>query len=559
MSDVGGGTTLAGPAGAVLDGSWHGPRLACVHISVRFGGVMAVDDVGIEVPPGSIVGLVGPNGAGKSTLFGVLSGLVRPTRGRVYIEGDDVTRARPQVRAARGLARTFQHPELFAGLSVRDHLVLAYRVKHARRRTWSDLFTMGSLRRTDPVERNQVDELVELLGLGPIAHLPAMGLPLGTARLLEMGRALASSPSVLLLDEPSSGLDTSETEHFENTLRRVSVERGLSVLLVEHDVDLVMRLSSIIYVLDFGELIASGTPKEVHSSPQVQAAYLGEEVSGNQKPSAATVAPAAESSVAANLVPDPSGTQATTTSQDRALPPALAVEGLCVRYGEATALSGVSFEIGTGRALAILGANGAGKSSLARAVAGLVPPSEGSVRFAGREIRGWPAYRIRRAGIVYLPESRGIFPGLTVTENLKMAVATLDRRRARHDAMDRAFEMFPPLASRRHQLASLLSGGEQQMLSLGRALACLPRLLIADELSLGLAPMLVGLVFEALARAKQEGVTVIMIEQYVHRALELADDCLVLQRGEAAWNGPTTEARDEILRHYLGDALGAAD
>jgi branched-chain amino acid transport system ATP-binding protein len=272
------------------------------------------------------------------------------------------------------------------------------------------------------------------------------------------------------------------------------------------------------------------------------------------------VAATVERPVPAEKTPVPSAGQATVrSSEDHGHSPALVVEGLCVRYGEAIALRGVSFGIGTGQALAVLGANGAGKSSLARAIAGLVPASDGRVTFAGRNIGGWPAHRIRRAGIVYLPESRGIFPGLTVTENLKMAVGTLEHRRARHDAMDRAFEMFPALASRRRQLASLLSGGEQQMLSLGRALASLPRLLIADELSLGLAPILVDVVFDALARAKREGVTVVMIEQYVHRALELADDCLVLQRGEPAWKGPTSEARGEVLHHYLGDALGAAD
>ena len=194
---------------------------------------MAVDDVTVAVPQRQLVGLVGPNGAGKSTLFGVLSGLIRPSQGTVLLDGDDVTNASPQVRAERGLARTFQHPEIFGGLTVRQHLVLAHRTRTAKRRIWSDLFTLGSLRPVDPVEKALVDELIDSLGLGPVANRLAVGLPLGVSRRVELGRALATSPTVLLLDEPSSGLDSTETDEFESTLRRIANDHGVSVLIVE--------------------------------------------------------------------------------------------------------------------------------------------------------------------------------------------------------------------------------------------------------------------------------------------------------------------------------------
>ena len=540
-----------GPAGVTVEGGGPGPeavpgaaRLSCTGVTVRFGGLVAVRDVDLAVPPAAIVGLVGPNGAGKTTLFGVLSGLLRPAQGRVRLDGVDITDLRPQLRAARGLARTFQHPELFTGLTVRDHLVLAYRLKHAKRRVWADMFTMGSLRPEEPDERTSVDGLIELLGLGRVAHRPALGLPLGVARLLELGRALAASPTVLLLDEPSSGLDSSETEQFESSLRRVSRDRGISVLLVEHDVDLVMRMSSTLYVLDFGLVIASGPPEAVRVDPAVRAAYLGEELSGKDATEVAGASP--------DVGPSPSPVPTAPAA------PVLSVRDLGVRYGEATALSGVSFDVAEGSALAVLGANGAGKSSLARAISGLVPPSAGHVVFAGEEISGRPAYRIRRRGLVHLPEGRGLFRGLTVTDNLRMATDGLGDRQARRDAIERVFEIFPALAARRRQVASLLSGGEQQMLSLARALATSPTLLVADELSVGLAPKVVDVVFDGLARARREGVTVIMIEQYVDRALAFADSCLVLQRGELAWMGPSSEARGEVLRHYLGDAMTAA-
>ncbi|MFZ0666076.1 MAG: ATP-binding cassette domain-containing protein, partial [Acidimicrobiales bacterium] len=224
-------------------------RIECTGVTVRYGGLLAVNDVDVVVPAQEFVGLVGPNGAGKSTLFGVLSGLIRPSGGRVLMNGDDVTHASPQVRAERGLARTFQHPEIFGGLTVRQHLVLAYRTRRSKRRIWSDLFTFGSLRSNDPAENQVVDGLIDSLGLGAFANRLAVGIPLGASRLVELGRALATSPTVLLLDEPSSGLDSHETEEFESTLRRIVSDHGVSVLIVEHDVELVMRLCSTVYVL----------------------------------------------------------------------------------------------------------------------------------------------------------------------------------------------------------------------------------------------------------------------------------------------------------------------
>ena len=541
--------------------SHHNARLSCTGITVRFGGLVAVREVSLAVPPATIVGLVGPNGAGKSTLFGVLSGLLRPSAGRVFLDGQDITNAKSQDRAARGLARTFQHPELFTGMTIRDHFVIAHRAKHAKGRILSDVFTMGSFRPGGQVEQDSVNTLIEVLGLSAVAHRSALGLPLGIARLVELGRALAGSPSVLLLDEPSSGLDSPETQRFEGVLRRVAEERGISVLLVEHDVELVMRLCSTINVLDFGALLASGSPAEVQANPTVRAAYLGQELSTageNTDRALADDVSIADVNMIADASQAPRVSSTVSSAVDDVARPMLTVENLSVRYGEATALSGMSFTLGRGKALAVLGANGAGKSSLARALSGLVPISEGRIVFAGQDISKRSAHQIRHSGLVYLPEGRGVFRGLSVIDNLRMAAATLEGRRARRAAVELALEIFPGLASRRSQSAGLLSGGEQQMLSLARALATSPRLVVADEMSLGLAPLVVDVVFDGLERARSAGITVIMIEQYIHRALAFADDCLLLQRGSVAWTGSAKDAHGEVLRHYLGDAMTAA-
>ncbi len=253
--------------------------LSATGVTVRFGGLVALSDVSIDVPPGTIIGLVGPNGAGKSTLFGVLSGLLRPASGRVFIGGDDVTTVNSQTRARRGLARTFQQPELFMGLSVRDHIVLGHRVHYERRRFWSDLVSFRAIFPPTKFETETVDNLLDLLGLTQIANTPVAVLPLGLSRLVEVGRALATRPTVVLLDEPLSGLDYKATEKLTAAFERVvgTSEDGLSLLMVEHDVASVLALSSKIFVLDFGQLIAQGTPSEIRANPAVRAAYLGDE------------------------------------------------------------------------------------------------------------------------------------------------------------------------------------------------------------------------------------------------------------------------------------------
>jgi branched-chain amino acid transport system ATP-binding protein len=235
--------------------------------------------------------------------------------------------------------------------------------------------------------------------------------------------------------------------------------------------------------------------------------------------------------------------------------PVLEVRGLDVRYGAAQALFDVTFDIPQNTALAVLGPNGAGKSTLARAVSGLVPSSGGQVHFDGHDITKQTPTAIRRAGMIHLPEGRGIFPALNVQENLRMATV-LDRAE-RNSAVERAFEIFPVLGERRRQTAGTLSGGEQQMLSLARALMVSPKLVIADEMSLGLAPKLVDVVFESLERARSAGVSVLMIEQFASRALAFADQCLILQRGSVAWFGSADSAGDELLHRYLGEATAA--
>jgi branched-chain amino acid transport system ATP-binding protein len=235
----------------------------------------------------------------------------------------------------------------------------------------------------------------------------------------------------------------------------------------------------------------------------------------------------------------------------------LHAEHLDVHYAQSKALFDVTIDLPACSTVALVGPNGAGKSTVARALSGLVPVSAGSIVFDGIDITRWSTHRRRQAGLTYIPEGRGIFAGLSVIDNLRMAVRQAGGRSERETAIERAIELFPIFGSRGMQRASSLSGGEQQMLALARALAVKPKLVIADEMSLGLAPLVVDAVFDGLDKARASGVTVLLIEQFVHRALELADHCVILSRGEVGWHGPAASAGPEILDRYLGEGVQA--
>jgi branched-chain amino acid transport system ATP-binding protein len=235
----------------------------------------------------------------------------------------------------------------------------------------------------------------------------------------------------------------------------------------------------------------------------------------------------------------------------------LRADSLDVRYGASRALFDVSLDIPRGEVVALLGPNGAGKSTFARALSGLVPLTSGSVKFNGQDISKLPAHRRQTSGLTYIPEGRGIFPGLSVLDNLKMAARRAGGRSEREAAVEKAIALFPILGKRARQRAGSLSGGEQQMLSLGRALAVEPKLLIADEMSLGLAPIVVDSVFQSLERVRDAGISVLLIAQFVHRALGIANHCVILSRGRVGWSGPAADAGPEVLDRYLGDATSA--
>jgi ABC-type branched-subunit amino acid transport system ATPase component len=486
------------------------------QVSVSFGGLQALSDVSIDVQVGHVTGLIGPNGAGKTTLFNVVTGLLGPNTGRVELDGRDITRRKPHQRARLGIGRTFQRLETFGSLTARENVLVAAEM----RRGWSH-----DRKRSPAVI---ADEILERVGLQEVAEDRVDRLPTGTARLVELGRALATQPRVLLLDEPSAGLNESETATLGELLREVAGS-GLGVLLVEHDMSFVMGTCERIHVLDFGRIISVGTPTGVQADDSVRAAYLGEADERER------TGPAAASSDG-----DATGDGAA---------PALELRNIQAGYGTIDVLHGVSLTVPTGSVFALLGPNGAGKSTTLKVASGQIAPNAGEVRLFGSSVQGKPSDALARAGVCAIPEGRGIFPNLTVTENLRMATYTGPPM---SELEERAFTRFPRLRDRRKQLAGTLSGGEQQMLAMARALTTNPKVLLLDELSMGLAPIVVEELYEIVARIAAEDVSILIVEQFAHEVLDVAVTAAIMLHGQIQLTGRPHQIAEELDAAYLG-------
>ncbi len=499
--------------------------LVAAGVSKRFGGITALSPITMHIDQGEFVGLVGQNGAGKTTLFNCLLGIDRPDSGTITFANKRIDDLPTYRRARLGIGRTFQRLELFAGMTPREHFVLTARVREQRTPFRERLSSIG---RPVGSEKRMVDELLDLVGLTSEADMPVEALSLGHGRLVELGRALIGEPRLLMLDEPSSGLDADERAEIVEILSRVHEERHTAVLLVEHDLALVSSVAGRLLVLDSGHLIADGETHQVLEDPEVRRAYLGR----------------AESSA---VGPQPTSAG---TAPSR---PALELRKVSAAYGPYRALFDVSFSVPEHGAVALIGPNGSGKSTVARVCSGLVPVSSGAVRLVSADVTGWPVWKIARAGLAHVPEGRSVLGSLTVEENLELAYRFALGRHDFAEAIGRAYEAYPRLAERRGQLAGTLSGGEQRMLALARVLSVPMKLLIVDELSLGLAPSAVDEVYEALSRVREQGTTLLVIEQHVERVLELAERAIVLSHGTVVFDGPASEAASAVSGVFSGN------
>ena len=498
-------------------------------MTVRFGGIVALDGISLDLNRGEILGLIGPNGAGKTTLFNCISGVIHPDRGSIFFEGHSLVYAPPHVRARFGIARTFQNLQLWGSMTVEENLVVPMDAL-GRRNTFSDALYLPFSTYAERASRERARAILHVLELDRHARTLAADLPAGIQRRVEIARALAMRPRLLLLDEPAAGLDAQETARLAELLHAVRQRFHVSMLLVDHDMSLVLRVCDYVYVLDFGKLLARGQPSAIRSDPKVIAAYLGEESKQS------------------------TGETTTVVAAPKQAAPLLEVKQLAAGYGGLEVIRDVSLQVRPGEVVACIGANGAGKTTTLRAISGMIHPRRGRVMFAGIEVTGRTAERISKLGLIHIPEGRGLFPRLTVEDTLRLVSNT-----AGHEVdITPAFQLFPKLRERRRQLVGTLSGGEQQMVAMARAILSRPRLVMIDEMSQGLAPSVVRQLFEIIRVFRDEGIAVLLVEQFVESALDVADRAYVFEHGSIVLSGAAVDLRSDrklVAGSYLGTAV----
>jgi len=485
------------------------PRLAVRGLTKRFGGLLAVNDIGFDIEAGEILGLIGPNGSGKSTVMKLIMGIERPNAGSVKIDGAEMAGWAPHRIARAGVGIVFQHSRPLHRQTVLEHIKLALLP--------DSLCKLAA----DPHVDRRAREIAERVELGAVMHRHPATLPFADLRRMEMAKAIARDPKVVLVDEPFAGLTVAESASFAALIHGFRAE-GRAVLLVDHNVKSLAALADRVLAMYLGEWVAEGTAEEVMQNETVRRVYLGGKIEARER----------------------------TRDAQSSKPAILEVQGAGVLYGKARALDDVNLQVCEGEFVSVVGLNGAGKTTLFNAISGLVPYA-GSIRFAGQDLKGMSGAAIARAGLVQCPETRELFSDMTVRENLDLGGYHLADK-VRLEQLKWLFELFPILKSRQGQTARTLSGGEQQMLAIARALMMQPKLLILDEPTLGLAPVILEQLSKALELLQQTTpITVLLGEQNVTFALPHADRVYVLEHARMVWEGAPSRFEREMGRGYL--------
>jgi branched-chain amino acid transport system ATP-binding protein len=488
----------------------EGTILEARGISKSFHGLKAVQRVDISVRDRSLHALIGPNGAGKTTAFNLISGLYTPDEGDVLLGGRSIAGLAAEAITEAGIGRSFQITNLFPALTVEENIRLAVQARHPQRfNPWTSARSIREI-------ETQTEAVIRYLGVAGIEAAEAGTLSYGGQRLLDMGLALATKPRVLLLDEPLAGLSAAERQRIGDIIKRVSSD--IPMLLVEHDIDRVFQIADAVTVMNEGQVLVDGTVEDARSSTKVQEIYIG--------------------SGAAILAAKPRESAAEPTI-------VLSVADINTFYGKSHILGDVSFEVHQHEIVAVLGRNGAGKSTLLKTLIGISPPVSGRIVLDGQDIAGKPSAEIARLGIGYVPQGRGLFAGMTVAQNLELGRLKRETGRGVRWDLDRIFEYFPRIRERLDTPADLLSGGEQQMVAVARALSGDVRVLLLDEPFEGLAPAVVEQLFESFDRLRHE-VSIIIVDHHLDLALALSDRTIALERGRVIYTGPSKDLRDDL-------------
>ncbi len=493
------------------------PLLSVRGLTKNFGSLAVASGYDIDAHQGMVHSFIGPNGAGKTTFFNMLSGLVAPDAGKVTLLGRDVTHLSIHKRSRLGLARSFQIVSIFMNLTAFENVRLAVQAtKPGAFGFWRDAYLSGDV-------NMRTWSLLEAVGLADKAGSLCTELSHGERRLLEIGVTLATEARVLLLDEPLAGLGEADRNRMATLI--VALGKSHAVVLIEHDIDRVLAISDKLTVLHQGRLIASGKPREVADNPAVIEAYMG----------------AAREGQAAQARPADAGRPAKVL---------LDASDLVGGYGGGRVLDGVSLTVREGEAVGLLGRNGVGKTTLLKALYGLLPLEQGAIVWRGEDVVKLRPFEINRLGLSIVPEGRRLFSNLTTIENLRVAM------RPGGMSLDEVFELFPRLKTVRNSRAENLSGGERQMVAIARALVSPTSLMLLDEPFEGLAPSVVSEVMRALMGLRGR-VAMVLVEHHAEQILAIVDRAVVLVNGRVAWEGAASElAADPALQARL---LGIVD
>jgi branched-chain amino acid transport system ATP-binding protein len=493
------------------------PVLTVRGLKKSFGSLAVASGYDFDVYRGSLHSFIGPNGAGKTTFFNMLTGLVVPDDGTISFGGKDITRLAMHRRSRLGIGRSFQIVSVFGNLTAFENVRVAVQAKRAGAFSfWRDAYV-------DPRTNMRVWSILEAVGLTEKASVLSGDLPHGERRLLEIGVTLATDANLLLLDEPLAGL--AEADRVRVSALITNLARSHAVVLIEHDIDRVLAMSDRITVLHQGRLIADGKPQEVATNPEVIHAYLGS---------------------------PPSGAAHNPTKQGERAPSevVLSASGLVGGYAGGRVLDGVTFTVREGEAVGLLGRNGVGKTTLLRALYGLLGLDDGTIIWRGKDIRRLQPFEINRLGLSMVPEGRRLFPNLTTLDNLRMSM------RPGGMSLDEVFRLFPRLESVRHSRAENLSGGERQMAAIARALLAPTSLILLDEPFEGLAPAVVNEVMSALLSLRGR-VAMVLVEHHAEQVLSIVDRAVVLVNGHVAWEGAARELEADIA--LQGRLLGLVE
>jgi len=511
-------------------------------VSKAFGGVKALSSCGLEVHEGKINGLIGPNGSGKTTLFNVITGYERVQEGRVVFAGREITNARPDRVFGLGIGRTFQLTRLFSRLTVLENMLVATQ----RAEGW----LRSVVRRAGSAsERRRAMELLEFVGIARLAAEPAGTLSYGQRKLLELASLLVADPSVLLLDEPAGGVNPTLIGVLADRIAELN-RAGKTFLVVEHNMEFVMGLCHRVTVLDQGTALVSGAPEEVRRNPAVLDAYLGGE---DSEPAAVLDERRPEPRPAAvgmglRLRPRPAPAR---------LDDLLELRGVYAGYGGGDILKDVSIKVPAGEITCVVGPNGAGKSTMLAAISGLLRPRQGQVSFQGELITGLPPGDVLALGIALVPQAHSLFGEMTVRENVEMGAFTVRDQALVRRRLAAVEELYPIVRERAGERAASLSGGQQRLVEFARCLMLEPKLIILDEPSMGLDPQTRAVVFEMIELMRDQGRTVLLVEQNARAGLKLSSQGIVLENGTVRLTGSGREVLEhpEIGALYLGGGV----